>query len=65
MKNDRNAVNHFDIMGSYPSLAVLTETLATLPVTTATNERSFGTLNIGKHICEIQRRKCVKMALHC
>ena len=41
MKNDRNAMNHFDFMDSYPSLAVLIQILATLPVTTATNERSF------------------------
>ena len=31
-------------MGSYPSLAVLIQILATLPVTTATNKRSFGAL---------------------
>ena len=46
MKNDRNAmnINHFDFMDSYPSLAVLIQILATLPVTTATNERSFSAL---------------------
>ena len=37
-------MNHFDFMDSYPSLAVLTQILATLPVTTATNERSFSAL---------------------
>ena len=31
-------------MDSYPSLVVLIQILATLPVTTATNERSFSTL---------------------
>ena len=44
MKNDRNAMNHFDFMDSNPSLAVLTQILATLPVTTATNKRSFSAL---------------------
>ena len=39
-------MNHFDYMDSYPedscySLAVLIQILATLPVTTATNKRSF------------------------
>ena len=37
-------MNHFDFMDSYPSLAVLTQILATLPVTTATNKRSFSAL---------------------
>ena len=37
-------MNHFDFMDSYPSLAVLIGILATLPVTTATNKRSFSTL---------------------
>ena len=41
MKNDRNATNHFDFMDSYPYSAVLIQILATLPVTTATNKRSF------------------------
>ena len=31
-------------MDSYPSLAVLIQILATLPVTTATNKRSFSSL---------------------
>ena len=31
-------------MDSYPSLAVLIQILATLPVTTATNKRSFSAL---------------------
>ena len=44
MENDRNAINHFDFMDSYPSLAVLFQILATLPVTTATNEHSFSAL---------------------
>ena len=44
MKNDRNAINHFDFMESYPSLAVLIQILATLPVITATNKRSFSAL---------------------
>ena len=44
MKNDRNVINHFDFMDSYPSLAVLIQILATLPVTTATNKRSFSAL---------------------
>ena len=44
MKNDRNATNHFDFMDLYPSLAVLIQILATLPVTTATNNRSFSAL---------------------
>ena len=37
-------MNHFDFMDSYPSLAVLIQILATLPVTTATNNRSFSSL---------------------
>ena len=37
-------MNHFDVMDSYPSLAVLIQILATLPITTATNERSFSAL---------------------
>ena len=37
-------MNHFDFMNLYPSLAVLTQILATLPVTTATNKRSFSAL---------------------
>ena len=41
MKNDRNAMNHFDFMDWYPSLAVLIQMLATLPVTTATDKRLF------------------------
>ena len=41
MKNDRNAMNQFDFMDLYPSLAVLIQILATQPVTTATNKRSF------------------------
>ena len=41
MKNDKNAINHFDFMDSHPSLAVLIQILAILPVTTATNESSF------------------------
>ena len=44
MKNDKNAMNHFDCMDSYSSLAVLIQILATLPVTTATNKRSFSAL---------------------
>ena len=44
MKNDRNAMNHFDFMDSYPSLAVLIQILATLSVTTATNKRLFSAL---------------------
>ena len=44
MKNDRNAMNHFDFIESYPFLAVLIQILATLPVTTATNKRSFSAL---------------------
>ena len=37
-------MNHFDFMDSYPSLAVLIQILATLPVTTATKKRSFSAL---------------------
>ena len=37
-------INHFDFMDSYSALAVLIQILATLPVTTATNERSFSAL---------------------
>ena len=37
-------MNHFDFMDSYPSSAVLIQILATLPVKTATNERSFSAL---------------------
>ena len=37
-------MNHFDFMDSYPSLAVLIRIFATLPVTTATNKRSFSAL---------------------
>ena len=44
MKNDRNAMNHFDFMDSYSSLAVLVQILATLPVKTATNKCSFSAL---------------------
>ena len=44
MKKDKNAMNHFDFMDSYPCLAVLIQKLATLPVTAATNERSFSAL---------------------
>ena len=46
MKNNKNAMNHFDFMDSYSSLAVLIQILATLPVTTATNKSSFSALNI-------------------
>ena len=44
MKNDKNAMNHFDFMNSYLTLAVLIQILATLPVTTASNKRSFSAL---------------------
>ena len=44
MKNDRNAMNHFDFMNWYSSLAALIQILATLPITTATNKRSFSDL---------------------
>ena len=44
MKNDRNAMNHFGFTDSYPALAVSIQILATLPVTTATNKRSFSAL---------------------
>ena len=49
MKNDRNAINYFDFMDSYPDrlvsfLAVLIQILATLPVTTVTNKRPFSAL---------------------
>ena len=42
-------MNHFDFMDSYPdglvsSFTVLIQILATLPVTTATNSRSFSAL---------------------
>ena len=37
-------MNHFDFIGLYSSLAVLIQILATLPVTTATNKRSFSAL---------------------
>ena len=37
-------MNYFDFMDSYPSLAVLIQILATFPVTTATNKRSFSAL---------------------
>ena len=37
-------MNHFNFIDSYPSLAVLIQILATLPVTTAKNERSFSAL---------------------
>ena len=37
-------MNHFVFMDSYPFLAVLIQILATLPVTTATNNRSFSAL---------------------
>ena len=48
MKNDRNGINHFDFMDSYPSSAVLIQILATLPITTATSERSFRALTYFK-----------------
>ena len=41
-------MNHFDFMDSCPSLAVLIQILATLPVTTATNNRSFSALKYSK-----------------
>ena len=41
-------MNNFDFMDSYPSSAVLIQILATLPVTTATNERSFSALKFLK-----------------
>ena len=44
MKNDKNAMTHFDFMDLYYSLAVLIQILATLPVATATNERSFSAI---------------------
>ena len=50
MKSYRNELNHFNFMDSYPDgliytfLAVLIQILATLPVTTATNKRSFSAL---------------------
>ena len=44
MKNNRNALNHFDFMKLYPSFAVLIQILATLPITTATNKRLFSAL---------------------
>ena len=34
-------MTQFDFMDSYSSLAVLIQILATIPVTTATNKRSF------------------------
>ena len=37
-------MNHFDFMDSYHSLAILIQILATLPVTTTTNNRSFSAL---------------------
>ena len=37
-------MNQFHFMDSYSSLAVLIQILATLPVTTATNERSLSAL---------------------
>ena len=48
MKNDRNAINHFDL-DSYPNELVFffssfDQILATLPVTTATNKGSFRAL---------------------
>ena len=59
IRNDRNAINYFDFMDSYSSLAVLIQILATLPVTTATNKRSFSALkylktylrNTTKEVC--------------
>ena len=39
-------MNQFDFMDSYPSLAVLIQILATLQVTTATNEPRSVPLNI-------------------
>ena len=35
-------------MDSYPSLAVLIQILATLPITTSTNKRSFSAFKYGK-----------------
>ena len=37
-------MNYFGFMDSYHSLAVFIQILATLPVTTATNKRSFSVL---------------------
>ena len=37
-------MNHFDFMDLYPSLAVLIQILASLPVTTATNKCLFNAL---------------------
>ena len=44
MKNDRNAMSHFDFMDSYPDGLVLIQILATLPLTPATNKRLLSAL---------------------
>ena len=50
-------MNHFDFMDSYSSLAVLIQILATLPVTTATSERSFSALKYLKTYLRITTKE--------
>ena len=59
MKNDRNAMNHFDFMDSY-SLAVLIQILTTLPVTIATNNRSFSALKYLKTFAKYNQGNAFK-----
>ena len=59
-------MNHFDFMDSYPmdsysSLAVLIQIIATLPVATATNERSFSAL---KYLKTYLRNTIMKVRLN-
>ena len=66
MKNDKNAMNHFDCMDSYSSLAVLIQILATLPVTTATNKHSFSALKTHlRNTKEVRLNGFALLYVHC
>ena len=70
MKNNRNAINHFDFMDSYPSVTVLIQMLAALPVTTATNKCSFSALKYLKTYLrnttkEVRLNGLALLYLHC
>ena len=54
-------MNQFDFVDSHPSLAVLIQILATLPVTTATNKRSFSVL---KYLKTYLRNTTKRVLLH-
>ena len=60
-KNDNTQTNHFDFMDSHPSLAVLIQISATLPVTIATNKSSFSAL---KYLKSYLRNTTKEVRLH-